>query len=57
VRELRQGEEDQETVRWTVSPTNEILSEEDQENVRGTFSPTSASAYFAQAELDRPFRK
>ena len=24
-RELRQGEEDQETVRWTVSPTNEIL--------------------------------
>jgi transposase-like protein len=24
-RELRQGEEGQETVRWTVSPTNEIL--------------------------------
>ena len=24
-RELRHGEEDQETVRWTVSPTNEIL--------------------------------
>ena len=43
VRELRQA--------------NEILSEEDRENVRGTFSPTSASAYFAQAELDRPFRK
>jgi hypothetical protein len=38
-RELRQGEEDQETVRWTVSPTTEILRK--------------ASAYFAQAELDR----
>ena len=39
VRELRQGEEEQETVRWTVSPTSEILRK--------------ASAYFAQAELER----
>ena len=39
VRELRQGEEDQKTVRWTVFPTNEILKK--------------ASAFFA-AELDRP---
>ena len=43
VRELHQGEEDQKTVRWTVFPTNEILKK--------------ASAYFAAAELDRPFRK
>jgi transposase len=42
-RELRQGEEDQETVQWTVSPTNGILKK--------------ASAYFAQAEFDRPYRK
>ena len=39
VLELRRGEEDQETVRWTVSPTSEILRK--------------ASACFAQAELDR----
>ena len=38
-RELRQGEEGQETVQWTVSPTNDILRK--------------ASAYFTQAELDR----
>ena len=38
-RELRQGEEDQKTVRGTVFPTNEILRK--------------ASAYFAMAELDR----
>ena len=41
--ELRQGEAGQQTVRWTVFPTNEILKK--------------ASACFAQAELDRPFRK
>jgi hypothetical protein len=35
-RELRQGEEDQETVQWIVSPTNEILRK--------------ASAYFAMIE-------
>ncbi|WCQ99344.1 hypothetical protein JHW48_00825 [Paracoccus aestuarii] len=38
-RELRQGEEDQKTVRRPVFPTNEILRK--------------ASAYFAMAELDR----
>ena len=43
VRELRQGEEGQKTVWGTVFPTNEILKK--------------ASAYFAAAELDRPFRK
>jgi len=42
-RELRQGEEDQGNVQWTFPPTNEILKK--------------ASACFAQAELDRPFRK
>jgi transposase len=42
IRELRQGEEDQKTVRWTVSPTNEILRK--------------ASAYFAAAELDHRFK-
>ena len=55
-RELRQGEEDQKTIRGIVFPTNEILRK--------------ASAYFAQPplgeclhssagqrELDRPFRK
>ncbi len=42
-RELRQGEEEQQTIRGIVCPTNEILRQ--------------ASAYFAQAELDRPFRK
>jgi transposase len=41
-RELRQGEEDQENVQWTFSPTNEILRK--------------ASAYFAMAELDRRSR-
>ena len=43
VRELRQGEEGQPNVQWTFGPTNEILKK--------------ASAYFAAAELDRPFRK
>lgn len=43
VRELRQGEEGQKTVQWSVFPTNEILKK--------------ARAYFAAAELDRPFRK
>ena len=43
VRELRQGEEDWKTIRGIVFLTNEILRK--------------ASAYFAQAELDRPFRK
>jgi transposase len=41
-RELRQGEEGKKTIRGIVFPTNEILRK--------------ASAYFAQAELDRPFR-
>ena len=36
---------------------NEILTEEDQELIRGINSPTKASAYFAVAELDRPFKK
>ena len=39
IRELRQGEEGQKTVRGTVFPTNEILRK--------------ASAYFAMAEFDR----
>ncbi len=38
-RELPHGEEDQETVQWTVSTTNEILRK--------------ASAYLAMTELDR----
>ena len=35
-RDLRQGEEDQKTVQWTVFPTNDILRK--------------ASAYFAMIE-------
>ena len=42
VRQLRQGEEEQTTMRGIVFPTSEILRK--------------ASAYFAQAELDRPFK-
>lgn len=42
-RELRQGEEDQKTIRGIVFPRNEILRK--------------ASAYFAQAELDRPLKR
>lgn len=42
-REFRQGQEDKETAGWIVSATNEILSR--------------ASAYFAQSELERPFKQ
>ena len=45
-RELHQGEADQQTVRWTVSPPNEILRKGEPLSAIGP--RTMASAYFAR---------
>ena len=50
-RELHQGEADQQTVRWTVSPPNEIVRKGEPLSAIGP--RTMASVYRAMAEHDR----